>query len=266
MMAYKIKDWDETFENYRSRELKEPRYVSWPVRKDSESFQRLVRQPGGALAFGVFAYLVQLAARCPERGTLEDDKGDISPDRVAFRLGITNKEAEQCFQLLSGQGVEWLTSCNPVQSRAQSVESIDAPRKTPPVLSTPIHSIPIQSSPVLTSEPEKTPDSTPTPFDRFWKAYPRKVGKHEARKAWDKAGAAKDIDRVLRMIRLLKESPDWFEKEIQFIPHPSTWINQRRWEDDDPPRAEILGPRKSPQEIAELVEFLQKGAPNAPQA
>ncbi len=104
------------------------------------------------------------------------------------------------------------------------------------------------------------------PFVRFWKAYPRKVGKHEARKAWDKAGASKDIDRVLRMIRLLKESPDWFEKEIQFIPHPSTWINQRRWEDDDPPRAEILGPRKSPQEIAELVEFLQKGATNAPQA
>lgn len=115
---------------------------------------------------------------------------------------------------------------------------------------------PLLSSPLL-SESSEGMQGEGSPFDRFWAAYPRKVGKHKAREAWQKHKADGAIDDVLRMIRLLRDSPDWFQKEIKFIPHPATWINGRRWEDDDPERAEILGPRKTPEEIEAVLDVIR---------
>jgi len=194
-MAYTIRDWDDTFENYRSRELKAPNYVSWPVRKDSESFQRLVRKPGGALAFGVFAYLVQLAARCNPRGTLRDDRGDITADRIAFRLGISEKDATASLNLLASKDVAWVVDTTPVQHRAPSMECIDAARETPPILSTPLHSIPVLSGGGV-GEP------------LMW-AGGKWVGITDADKAgWAKAYPACDIDRQLAaMGEWLKANP-----------------------------------------------------------
>ena len=73
-------------------------------------------------------------------------------------------------------------------------------------------------------------------FDRFWIAYPRKVGKADAKKAWIKAKP--DIDRVIYALTWQVNSQDWTKDGGAFIPHPSTYINQGRW-DDEP--SEIRG-------------------------
>jgi hypothetical protein len=65
-------------------------------------------------------------------------------------------------------------------------------------------------------------------FPQFWAAYPRKVGKAAAEKAWGRL--APPLDAVLSAIEEYKESGQWRDK--QFIPHPATWINQGRWEDE----------------------------------
>ena len=71
-------------------------------------------------------------------------------------------------------------------------------------------------------------------FDAFWQAYPRKVGKDAARKAFDKrkpdaALLALMLDAIAKQAR----SDAWLKDAGQFIPHPSTWLNEGRWMDEE---------------------------------
>jgi len=67
-------------------------------------------------------------------------------------------------------------------------------------------------------------------FEEFWKAYPRKAGKDAARKAWKKKRP--DLITCLEAIKRQQDSDQWQKDGGQFIPHPATWINQARWEDE----------------------------------
>lgn len=69
-------------------------------------------------------------------------------------------------------------------------------------------------------------------FEAFWKAYPRKTGKEAARKAWAFAMGVTTPERVEAAVRAYK----WPE-DPRFIPHPSTWLNQGRWDDEPTPEA-----------------------------
>ena len=72
-------------------------------------------------------------------------------------------------------------------------------------------------------------------FDRFWSAYPRHVNKQGAMKAFDKAKIDGDLlDVILKAIEKQKASDQWTKDNGQFIPHPATWLNQKRWEDETP--------------------------------
>lgn len=77
-------------------------------------------------------------------------------------------------------------------------------------------------------------------FEAFWKIYPRKVGKQEALKAYIKArngyrtniGDFKGVDKDV-LFNALKRFVESIDKktEMRFIPHLTTWLNQRRYED-----------------------------------
>lgn len=67
-------------------------------------------------------------------------------------------------------------------------------------------------------------------FTSFWKAYPRKVGKGNAEKAWKKHKPP--IEIVLVAIEAQKKTDQWSKDEGKFIPHPTTWLNGKRWEDE----------------------------------
>jgi len=70
-------------------------------------------------------------------------------------------------------------------------------------------------------------------FDRFWAAYPRKISKGHARKAWDKIKPDEQLlARMLAAIGRAKTSAQWRKDDGQYIPHPATWLNGERWEDD----------------------------------
>lgn len=78
-------------------------------------------------------------------------------------------------------------------------------------------------------------------FDAFWAAYPRKVAKEAARKAWTKLAPDAALQAViLGALEVHKRWLDWTRDEGRFIPHPSTWLNGKRWTDDvapaEPPR------------------------------
>jgi hypothetical protein len=83
-------------------------------------------------------------------------------------------------------------------------------------------------------------------FDRFWNAYPRKVGKKDARRAFERA--LRDGADVCHMLATIEAWRGEWQARPQFCPHPSTWLNKGRWDDDPPaPRTtvELATPRLS---------------------
>lgn len=85
-------------------------------------------------------------------------------------------------------------------------------------------------------KPSKTLSSSGddgAPFDAFWKAYPRKVGKQDAAKAWGKIKPGADLlQAMLDAITAQKEGADWRREDGEFIPHPATWLRGGRWLDE----------------------------------
>lgn len=85
-------------------------------------------------------------------------------------------------------------------------------------------------------EGEREIDIPPIPpkgesaFDQFWAAYPKKVGKEAARRAFAKVKAP--VDDLLLAIDQQKYSGQWTKENGRFIPNPATWLNQGRWEDE----------------------------------
>ena len=70
-------------------------------------------------------------------------------------------------------------------------------------------------------------------FDRFWAEYPRKVAKSKAKAAFEKVmQKGVSIEALLGALRIQKLSTQWTKDGGQFIPHPATWLNQERWEDE----------------------------------
>ncbi|RXT72271.1 phage replication protein [Pseudomonas syringae] len=96
------------------------------------------------------------------------------------------------------------------------------------------------------------PDSltTPTPaassppsddlFPKFWKLYPNKKGKAAAEKAWKKLKVTDDLFTLIAH-GLAKQcaSMAWTKDGGQFIPHPATWLNGKRWEDEVQPASNV---------------------------
>jgi hypothetical protein len=68
-------------------------------------------------------------------------------------------------------------------------------------------------------------------FERFWKAYPKKVGKGEAQKAWKKNGHP-GVERIEAVLARARATTKWLEENGRFIPNPATWLNQKRWDDE----------------------------------
>lgn len=81
------------------------------------------------------------------------------------------------------------------------------------------------------SQLKEKPDHNPERFSRFWSAYPRGENKQGAIRAWDKLQPDDCLcDTMARALKRQLNSQDW-QNGIG-IPHASTWINQRRWEDE----------------------------------
>lgn len=77
-----------------------------------------------------------------------------------------------------------------------------------------------------------------TAFETFWIAYPPRegvrTGKQAARAAWKRVSEA-DVAPLMAALERLKRTKQWTRDDGKFIPHASTFLNQRRWEDDPAP-------------------------------
>ena len=87
--------------------------------------------------------------------------------------------------------------------------------------------------PVIVLKSKEEQDFNAQRFESFWQMYPNKKAKTNARKAWDKLKVDGSLyTEIMKGLTLHKKSRDWIKDEGQFIPHPATWLNGRRWEDE----------------------------------
>lgn len=88
-------------------------------------------------------------------------------------------------------------------------------------------------------------------FSEFWRCYPRRVGKDAAWRVWQKLKP--DTALLAQMLSVLawqKQQDAWVKDGGQFIPHPATWLNQGRWEDE---------PTQQPRVNAKTVAIVKAG-------
>lgn len=67
-------------------------------------------------------------------------------------------------------------------------------------------------------------------FDRFWSKYPRKEGKKKAWEKWLRLNPDRALFvAIMSGLDAHKRSEQW---RRGVIPHPTTWLNGARWEDE----------------------------------
>jgi hypothetical protein len=135
----------------------------------------------------------------------------------------------------------------PVQS--QEIPDAEAPAQRPESPDTDAPQCPetpdvsVRESQTPTPQPLVERTNTPAPaaadaaFDAFWSAYPRKVAKGTARAAFAKA-LKRGADPAAITAAAARHAAQWraAHTEARFIPHPATWLNGERYDDEPEPQ------------------------------
>jgi hypothetical protein len=68
-------------------------------------------------------------------------------------------------------------------------------------------------------------------FEEFYAAFPKKKDRPNAERAWKKHNCNEIADFIIQDVqKRIRQESQWANP--QFIPHPSTYLNNKRWEDD----------------------------------
>lgn len=100
--------------------------------------------------------------------------------------------------------------------------------------------------------PPDDPAKNPAFMD-WYRTYPRAAARPDAYRAWSKAVAKISADELLAKTTDFAEAHRRCGTEERFIPHPTTWLNQERWNDRLPePRAAPTGhrPYRNPEDTS----------------
>jgi len=102
-------------------------------------------------------------------------------------------------------------------------------------------------------------------FDDFWLLYPRRVARLAAKRAWAKLN---DAECCAAICACAAWRSIWAQKDPEYLPHPASWLNGERWDDELPagyqPQQSIapppaLGERTAmPDHIRALIARLRK--------
>ncbi len=69
-------------------------------------------------------------------------------------------------------------------------------------------------------------------FNAFWSIYPKKKNKAKSRDWYLRHKPSKELhEEIILSLYYFKDSDEWKKNNGQFIPYPTTFLSQRRWED-----------------------------------
>jgi len=174
-----------------------------------------------------------------------DDRGRCWPSiaTIARRARMTPRSAQRILRKLEANGSVQISTgsarsgCNQYTITPDTVSPRHSVTSDAHVTHTPDASVtppltPVSPEPSLNHQLEPSEDMSCAidGFAEFWERYPRRIGKAAARKAYAKALKAGTHDEI--MFGLSQQMPSLVSREQQYIPHPSTWLTQERWNDE----------------------------------
>lgn len=229
MILYRIRDWAKHFENSRTEIIQHLNWVPLPNRLDGAGFTELADHPDGAAHYGVWVSLVLIASRChavaidgngvsevPFRdGSLLKSSGKPHDAKSLSRItGFSEKITSAAIERLIV--IRWLeTTSIPMAIDGNDIATLDG------------NQLPLSRT--LQNSTELKKDSH-IAAERIYQLYPRKVGHGKAIEAIRKALGISSEEILAEAVREFAKSPAGMAG--QFCPHPATWFNHRRWEDD----------------------------------
>lgn len=107
-IRYRIRGWDELFENAQSRKCARLTWVPVPNKHDGKSFRRLMGLPNGPSLYGAWLLLLQVASKCPERGVLADEDGPLTAEDLSLKTGCPESLFAEVFTELVSNKIPWL--------------------------------------------------------------------------------------------------------------------------------------------------------------
>lgn len=70
-------------------------------------------------------------------------------------------------------------------------------------------------------------------FETWWKQYPRKVAKGDARRAWAQTAKIRPpIAELMKALYAARASKQWQKDAGEYIPYPATYLRGERWSDE----------------------------------
>ena len=246
-----IKDWDSTFENADTRKRQRLGWFLCPTGNDSSGYLELMsRGEDGVLAYAVFLAICQWRATCGKglRSDLKRSNGQpVSTKLIASTIRMPLDIVEKSLPLLCHPDVGWMTNKNvgktEIDTRQETVDA-DQPASDVPrdAGSVPKNSGFVKGEGEGEGEVKHQSSIDADGFDSFWKTVHRKVGKAVARKAFQRCVTSVSAERNITRLEAsawITERMSKFAKSAQAQDkicgklHPTTWLNEGRYDDDD---------------------------------
>jgi hypothetical protein len=116
--VYRIRDWAAHFEVAQTRKIKgDLSWVAIPCKHDGKSFRRLMRHKHGPQMYSAWVLILQVAAKCPERGVLADEDGPLSCEDLELKTGLPSAIFDEALKFLSSKEIGWMEADgDPIES------------------------------------------------------------------------------------------------------------------------------------------------------
>jgi hypothetical protein len=197
-------------------------------------------------AQGLWLRMMIIMHDSPEYGYLSDNGEPMKPEVVARRCGCNPEEYEKLLGELLLVNVPRMSKMHIIYSKRMVEDEIrrkNTARRVRKNRELAICNAPVtamkhrSSSSSSSSKREKKDighlDVLDDRFSSFWKAYPRKVAKTIAQKKWIFLKPTQELTQtILADIQRRLDSDEWDITRKEYIPHPATYLSQRRWEDE----------------------------------
>lgn len=187
------------------------------------------------------ARLIRMRSHCDAianvlREFFKSNDGYIS-ERVLQEINHVSSKSEKA---KASANARWSNKIKDLHSDANGMRTHSERNAT----QDPIH---ITQDPIPKTHNTRLIKTPPTPqkgdengFAEFWEMYPKKVGKDAALRLWKKLALSQEIkDQIKDALKWQRVCDQWKKENGQFVPNPSTYLNQGRWQDEQPPPAKL---------------------------
>lgn len=105
---YSIKCWAKHYEKAQTRKVEHAQWVPIPVNHDGKRFRRLMAMKDGPAIYGAWTLILQVAAKCAERGVLKDDDGPLTAEDLSLQTGAPENLFSRALEVLTSQRIGWM--------------------------------------------------------------------------------------------------------------------------------------------------------------